>query len=110
MHTCVIREGTIVFMGKKHCHSNLGHCMCVKVYHLHVGKVRVHDKQVNSRLFCFWSALAWQEETDGQEVSILDSSPDEEEITFWQETDEFRWILIASYFSGKKCKMNIKSN
>lgn len=35
--------------------------------------------------------------TDGQEITALDYFLDtQEETTLWQETDEFRWILIAS--------------
>lgn len=41
--------------------------------------------------------------TDGQEITALDYFLDtQEETTLWQETDEFRWILIASYFNDKK--------
>lgn len=51
--------------------------------------------------------MVWHGErgTDGQEITALDYFLDtQEKTTLWQQADEFRWILIASYFNDKNAR------
>lgn len=76
--TCICTLGKkCCFHGKTSlCCSHLGHCICVKVYRVHIGKLGLDDGRVNPHLFCFCSAL----ELGGQkEIPILNNFLDKEE-------------------------------
>lgn len=66
------------------------HYMCGEVDGVYVVKVRLLYGQVNPHLFCFWRCLELGRE---KEIPALNNCMDkEEENTFQQEIDEFRYI------------------
>lgn len=82
------------------------HCMCGKVYAVHVENMVLLYGQVNPHLFCFWKCLEMGRE---KEILVLNNyknkEEEDEENTFQQERDEFRCILIDFNFNNKKSKI-----